>query len=298
MAQVTKVGHIGLKTGDVEGMLHHYTEVLGLTLTERGEDGTAYLSCGVDHHAVALYPGTETGLQHVGLQLAGDQPLDEAAKQLRNGGLEVRPKTDPEPGISESIEIDDPEGNSVQLYSAIDLTDKGYAEAGVVPHKLGHVALTVHDVAATADFYQEQLGFRWSDWIADFFVFLRCGPDHHSMNFIRTENPTTRMHHVAFELRDWSHVHQAGDTLAKNDVPIIWGPSRHGVGHNIFTYHRDPDGNVVELFTELDIMLDEGLGYFEPRPWHQDFPQRPKVWTEIPLATSPWGSHPPEEMMD
>ena len=25
-------------------------------------------------------------------------------------------------------------------------------------------------------------------------------------------------------------------------------------------------------------MHDEELGFFEPRPWHQDRPQRPKVW--------------------
>jgi len=29
---------------------------------------------------------------------------------------------------------------------------------------------------------------------------------------------------------------------------------------------------------------DEELGYFDPRPWHQDRPQRPKVWT-IPGAS-------------
>src|SRR4029077_18021975 len=27
-------------------------------------------------------------------------------------------------------------------------------------------------------------------------------------------------------------------------------------------------------------MHDEELGFFEPRPWHQDRPQRPKVWGE------------------
>jgi hypothetical protein len=25
-------------------------------------------------------------------------------------------------------------------------------------------------------------------------------------------------------------------------------------------------------------MKDEALGYFDPRPWHRDHPQRPKVW--------------------
>ena len=34
----------------------------------------------------------------------------------------------------------------------------------------------------------------------------------------------------------------------------------------------------VEMFCDLDVMYDEELGYFEPRPWHEDRPQRPKVW--------------------
>jgi hypothetical protein len=25
-------------------------------------------------------------------------------------------------------------------------------------------------------------------------------------------------------------------------------------------------------------MKDEELGYFDPRPWHRDLPQRPKTW--------------------
>jgi len=120
------------------------------------------------------------------------------------------------------------------------------------------------------------LGFRVSDWIEDWFVFMRCGPDHHTVNFVRGK--TTRMHHIAFELKDWAQVLSACDFLGGRDIPIIWGPGRHGPGHNIFTYHRNPDDQIIELFTELDKMLDESLGYFDPRPWHRDRPQRPKVW--------------------
>ena len=43
------------------------------------------------------------------------------------------------------------------------------------------------------------------------------------------------------------------------------GPGRHGPGHNVYTYHRNPDDQIVEMFTELDKMLDESLGYFEPK---------------------------------
>ena len=106
------------------------------------------------------------------------------------------------------------------------------------------------------------------------------------------------MHHIAFELRDWAHVHDACDHLAKHGRELIWGPGRHGIGHNIFIYHRNPDDQIVELFTELDLMKDEALGYFEPRPWHADRPQRPKVWQPGGPASNMWGGPPPPGFRD
>ena len=82
-----------------------------------------------------------------------------------------------------------------------------------------------------------------------------------------------------------------------NGYKTLWGPGRHGIGHNLFAYHRSPNGLITELFCELDLMKDEDLGYFEPRPWHRDNPQRPKVWAKDPSASNLWGPGPPEEMM-
>ena len=90
-------------------------------------------------------------------------------------------------------------------------------------------------------------------------------------------------------MRDLDHLQTTLDHLAKQEYRLHWGPGRHGPGHNIFTYHRDPDGNVIELFTQLDVMYDESKGYFEPRPWHEDSPQVPKSW-EVDIATAnSWG---------
>ena len=72
-------------------------------------------------------------------------------------------------------------------------------------------------------------------------------------------------------------------------------PGRHGIGHNLFTYHWAPNGLITELFAQLDQMNEE-LGYFEPRSWHRDRPQRPKVWTPDPNAANYWGAGAPEEM--
>jgi catechol 2,3-dioxygenase-like lactoylglutathione lyase family enzyme len=142
------------------------------------------------------------------------------------------------------------------------------------------------DIHSCISFYQNVLGFRVSDWQEDFFCFMRCGTDHHTINF--ATGKSTRMHHMAFELRDWAHVQVACDHLGRMNVPIIWGPGRHGISHNIFVYHRDPDDQMIEFYSEMDQMLDEELGCFDPRPWHKDRPQRPKVWDRKSAALA-WG---------
>ena len=143
------------------------------------------------------------------------------------------------------------------------------------------------ELGLAAYFYTRSLGFRVSDWIEDFFVFQRCNPDHHTLNFIKGE--PAGLHHFAFELRDFAHMQQACDLLGQQRIPIVRGPLRHGPGHNVAIYHANPDGLIVEFFIELDQMKDEELGYFEPKPWHRDFPQRPKTWTRKDNGTVIWG---------
>jgi hypothetical protein len=72
---------------------------------------------------------------------------------------------------------------------------------------------------------------------------------------------------------------------------------RHGIGHNISTYHRNADGQIIELFCELDRVNEEHEVY-EPRRVHQDFPQKGKVWEDIGLAANMWGTPPPDGFLD
>lgn len=289
MIEITRIGHLALVSPDVDRLVSYYTDVLGFDVTGRGEAGSVHLTPELVHHAVTVLPGAERGLDHLAFQIAG--PLDEARDRLGELGITAERRSDAEPGISELLEIHDLDGNRIQLYSEIESRD-ALGPSAMRPQKLGHVCYFVNDVQKTTEFY-EALGFRWSDWMGDFFVFLRCNSDHHALNLLRSEN-NRRLHHIGYELRDWPHVQQACDLLARNDLPLVWGPGRHGPGHNLFTYHHDPDGNVVELFCELDVMTDESSGSFDPRPWHHDFPQRPKVWTPGPRVPNSWGPLPPE----
>ena len=106
------------------------------------------------------------------------------------------------------------------------------------------------------------------------------------------------MQHVALQVADWASIERACDHLGRHHIPLIWGPGRQRMGHIIFTYHRDPERRVVELFTELDLIRNFDLGYFEPRPWHEDSPQRPKVWAPGPDVSDQWGSRYPPEMAE
>ncbi|MBV8341894.1 MAG: VOC family protein, partial [Gammaproteobacteria bacterium] len=256
---VSQLSVIGFQSGDVDRLVEYYQEALCLVLTER-TDGAAYLTTGPEHHCVAITRGEPKARSFLGLRIAGS--LDEAERRLRLAGIQAERQTDPQPGITEALTIADPAGTPLMLFESQTMTGAAPA-AGVRPVALGHVASFSADIEQDQRFYVEILGFRWSDSIDDWFTFLRCGADHHSVNFLR-QPPHSGMHHVAYKMRDIVHLKDTLDHLAGLGYRLQWGPGRHGPGHNIFSYHQDPDGNTVELFTELDVVIDERTGQFEP----------------------------------
>lgn len=274
MLNIFKLGYVDFGVQDMEAMKHYYSELMGLTLTEEGENGSVFFSSSIDHHNIVLTPSEQTGVRRIGLQFKNDISIHEAANYLKNLGIETTLKTDSKPGVKEVLEFTDPEGYVMELYSDMTYTNFGFRSVGIIPNKIGHISLRVQNAKRQVAFY-EQLGFINTDWIEDFFGFMTCNRDHHVLNFFTSEKKG--MHHLAFEMRNYNHLMQSIDYLRLNDKHLEWGPSRHGAGHNIATYHYDPEGNLIELFTDADIFIKE-LGYFEPRPWHKDFPQRPKVW--------------------
>ena len=284
--RVSKLGYVEFRTPDLGRLVDYYTKVLDFTLVERAET-EAYLTTSFDHHAVVLKQGDDAQPRSaVGYEIWED--LDFAARQLDEAGYQVSRRSDIAPATPDVLVLEEPmTGTSIHLFdrqSGSGLT--GYSP--LRPTKLGHVASYVPELAPMQNFYQDLLGFRWSDTVGDFFVFLRCNADHHAANFMASSK-RRGMHHVAYEMRDLNHLQTLLDHLASNQYRLEWGPGRHGAGHNIFTYHHDPDGNVVELFTQLDVIHDEAKGYFEPRPWHEDFPQYPKTWEVDLIAVNSWG---------
>ena len=289
--KVVKLGFLGLNCVQPERSRRYYSDVMGLPIVAEGDNGI-FFGCGLGSHALSLHASKEPGFRHLGLQISGTGPLDDVLTSLHSAGLAGEIRSGMLYGVQDAVEIIDPDGYRLYLYREETPGNFHFPIHGIAPQKLGHVALRAGEAKRSERFYVDNLGFCMSDWIEDVFVFLRCNRDHHTVNFLT--GPRPGLFHFAFELRDASHLIQSCDILGKERLRIDWGPGRHGPGHNLYTYHRDPEGNIIELFAELDTMIDESLGYFDPRPYHGDSPQKPKVWTFSP-DIDVWGAPPPSD---
>jgi catechol 2,3-dioxygenase-like lactoylglutathione lyase family enzyme len=293
MIKVRRVGHATFETPDLDKQIDYYTQVNGLALIARDKN-RAFLATRIGQLVVQLERANEPRCTKISFEVAPNEDFADMARRLAADGIKSEVRSDAVPGMPKVLAFQDPKGTTIEVFTEWSFLGRDHPVAGVGPLKLGHIAFQVLDPQAITKFYCDVLGFRVSDWIEDFFSFLRCGPDHHTVNFIRGK--TVKMHHIAFEVKDFSHMQSACEVLGRKNIAIIWGPGRHGAGHNVFTYHRNPDDQVMEFYTELDRMSDEELGYFDPRPWHVDQPQRPKVWKGAAAALV-WGPPPTPDFM-
>lgn len=295
MSAIQRLASIELEAPDLGAEAEHYEHILGLRLVERGKD-RLHFGLGNDGVSLSINQGAVKRCTALAFEASADG-LASLEKKLGGAGVASKVKSDGLPGRTRSLTFTDPKGTQLEVFTADTKAAAGYAKGGIIPNKLGHVAFSVEDLPPLLNFYRDVLGFKVSDWLGDFFVFLRCGPDHHTCNFVGNSK-ATKMHHMAYEVRDFAAIRDACDFLSARGYPIVWGPVRHGCGHNISIYYRDPAGHMIELFCELDRIPDETTEYFEPRPWHQEFPQGPKTWTNVLQAASQWGTPLPDGFLD
>jgi catechol-2,3-dioxygenase len=282
--KVFQLGYVALATPDLARAKDHYLETIGLTETEEAR-GEVYLSVGYEHHNIVLRRADKKSLLHLGFQLKPEIDLKDFVQEAVNYGVRAEIKSDSQPGISELVEVEVTEENVLQFYNAITAPSPGFKKTGVATLRLGHVAIISSEGDRLQKFYEDFLGFWYTDDLAGLATFLTCNRDHHVVNVVKL--PENRIHHIAFQLRDTAAHAMACDALSAKGVPTLWGPARHTAGHNLAGYHHDPDKVLIELYTDMDVFIPE-LGMCEARPWHEHFPMKPKSWKLSELNT--WGA--------
>ena len=86
MIRVKKIAHAVYEMPDVDKQTEYYTEVLGLTPTEKSKDAV-YLASTVDHHSVVLRKGSQARCVRIGFQIVPDDDLGAFEKQVQGHSI-------------------------------------------------------------------------------------------------------------------------------------------------------------------------------------------------------------------
>lgn len=124
------------------------------------------------------------------------------------------------------------------------------------PRRLGHLVIGTPALGETRDLLVHGIGLKLSDEIGGVITFLRCSPDHHNVALV--ESPVPLLQHYSWECDDIDHVgHSASALLRPDPSRHTWGLGRHFAGSNFYWYLRDPAGSYLELYSDLDQILDD-----------------------------------------
>jgi catechol 2,3-dioxygenase-like lactoylglutathione lyase family enzyme len=129
--------------------------------------------------------------------------------------------------------------------------------------RLGHVVLQTTKYLESLNWYLKHLGLIVSDFLyypgqrerGPVMSFIRCDrgatpTDHHTLAM--TLGPT-RYVHSAYQVADLDALAAGGEYLREHGYQHSWGIGRHIQGSQIFDYWRDPDGFMVEHYSDGDL---------------------------------------------
>ncbi|MGD0262030.1 MAG: VOC family protein [Verrucomicrobiota bacterium] len=207
----THVSRVHLRTTDLARALDFYQRVIGLKLRERGESGASLSATGgrpalliltEDRNAVPR-PQRATGLYHLAIRFPTRRDLAHALRRLVAAEYPITGASDHV--IGESLHLDDPDGNGVELYydrprsqwpmrngqfqmvtqpldvgSLLGTTNGESIPANAPPQTdIGHLNLHVADLKEAETFFHDFLGLDVMARIGNTVTFLAAGGYHH-----------------------------------------------------------------------------------------------------------------------
>ena len=235
---------------------------------------------------VVLRRGRHSRFAGLALRAADEVDLLRVADKT---GAPVQPLPESMGGVA--VQLTDPNGVAVKVVAGLhtlpaqpgqtpQVRNTGIADARLnatvrpprVParvQRLGHVVLQSTTYLRTLNWYLDTFGMIVSDFL--FFPgqrdrgpamsFIRCDrgttpADHHTLALAL--GPANRYVHSAYEVSDLDALAAGGEFLNERGYFRSWGIGRHIQGSQLFDYWRDPDGFLVEHFTDGD-MFDNTL---------------------------------------
>lgn len=262
---VIRLGYVHVRVTDLAGAAEHYRNTLGMDQTA-DEEGRLYLKSWDehDHHSVVLEEGG-VGLVKLGYKVARSEDLDDFETRATAFGATVqRMSKGDNVGVGDGLRITLPSEHTLELYNDVEYLGNAtglwnpdpWPRSGLrgigVP-RLDHTLITTEDPELLERFFTDVLDFRAAERLVggpdnDQLVgsWMFCGEQPHDIAFVKGDQG--KLHHFAYHVDDWSSLLRAGDIFSMHDVPIDFGPARHGITRGETIYFFDPSGNRNEVF--------------------------------------------------
>ena len=171
--------------------------------------------------------------------------------------------------------------------------------------RLGHVVVQTTKYLEALNWYLDHLGLIVSDFLyfpgqrdrGPVMSFIRCDrgqtpADHHTLAMAL--GPSNRYVHSAYQVCDLDALAAGGEYLKDHGYRRSWGIGRHIQGSQIFDYWRDPDGFLVEHFSDgdmFDCTLEPGWAPFTASGLAQWGPRASKDFLNINPRALPREAH-------
>jgi len=264
MTGVLRPGFAQLRVLDMAKAVEHYTKRMGMYEVMTGADGRVYLKCRdeFDHHSLVLRQTDSAGIDSFAFKVLADSDLDAFEKRIVAYGYAVdHVPAGEQPGLGRRIGWTLVSGHRIELYAHADLSDPkpmihnpdvwDMEPHGMGVRRMDHCLLYGPDIEKNLDFFTTVLDFKCAERVdlpdGLLAIWLTCSTKAHDIAFVKHAEPG-KLHHVAFELENWSSVGHAGDIITRYDISVDIGPTRHGITRGQTIYFFDPSGNRDEVF--------------------------------------------------
>lgn len=129
----------------------------------------------------------------------------------------------------------------------------------LTPRKLGHVGIFVKELERSKKFYTEVVGLKVSDEFPGRAVFLRCGHDHHDTVLFqlpqekleRSQSDRAEVQQISYEMDRLDDLRQKAVEVKLLGIEVV-GPQQRGPGMDKTIDFRDPDGNTIQFYCDMD----------------------------------------------
>jgi catechol 2,3-dioxygenase len=268
-----RLNHIQLLSPDPGRIATFYESTLGMTI--EALDGDTW-ACRGPARTVLVASGPKHKLGFAAWGFRDAALLARQRKRMEALGP-LLPSPSPLFG-PEAFAVKDPDGNLFTFgLGRVEDAAAVVQPGDVLPARLQHVVLRTTDPEPMLAFARDVLGFRLSDEVRDEqgglrACFLRTDAEHHSLAIFRA--PEARHDHHSFEAPDWSWMSRWADHMAARGARLVWGIGRHGPGNDVFFMVEDPDGNLTEISSELEVCAED---------------RATGTWPHAPSTLNRWG---------